>query len=71
MLHAYGDQAMAHAYLSGADTMKEIAEAFGVHYMTVSRGVRKVESASGLLDCWTGPRRSRPRRSPAKLDGAP
>ena len=42
---------MAHAYLSGADTMMEIAEAFGVPYMTVSRAIRKVEHAKGLLDC--------------------
>ncbi len=49
--HADRDQAIAHAYLSGADTMKEIAEAFGVPYMTVSRAIRKVEHAKGLLDC--------------------
>ena len=38
------DDAMARAYLSGAYTMKEIAEAFGVHYMTVSRAVKKFEA---------------------------
>jgi transposase-like protein len=34
---------MARAYLSGAYTMAEIAEYFGIHYMTVSRAVRKFE----------------------------
>lgn len=38
------DEAMARAYLSGAHTMKAIAEAFGVHYMTVSRAVCKIEA---------------------------
>jgi len=38
------DLAMAEAYLSGAYTMQEIADFFGVHYMTVSRAVRKWES---------------------------
>ncbi len=42
---------MAHAYHSGAYTMKQIAEAFSVHYMTVSRAVRKVERGVGLLEC--------------------
>ena len=37
--------------LNGAYTMKEIAEAFAVHHMTVSRAVRKVERAIGSLDC--------------------
>ena len=37
------DEAMADAYLSGAYSMKEIAESFGVHPMTVSRAVRKRE----------------------------
>ncbi|MBT4811658.1 MAG: addiction module toxin RelE, partial [Thiotrichales bacterium] len=36
--------AMAKAYLSGGYTMKEIGDHFGVHYMTVSRAVRKFES---------------------------
>jgi REP element-mobilizing transposase RayT len=37
------DAAMAEAYASGAYTMKEIGEFFGVHYMTVSRAVRRLE----------------------------
>ncbi len=37
------DAAMAHAYASGAYSMRQIAEFFGVHYMTVSRAVRKHE----------------------------
>jgi DNA-binding MarR family transcriptional regulator len=37
------DVAMAEAYASGAYTMKEIGEFFGVHYMTVSRAVRRLE----------------------------
>ncbi len=42
----YGRQqeAMARAYLSGAYTMREIGEYFGVHYMTVSRAVRWFEA---------------------------
>jgi len=40
--------AMAQAYLSGAYTMAEIGEYFGVHYMTVSRAVRRFES---VLEC--------------------
>jgi REP element-mobilizing transposase RayT len=36
------DEAMARAYLSGAYTMKEIGDFFGVHYMTVSRAVHKM-----------------------------
>jgi REP element-mobilizing transposase RayT len=35
--------AMATAYQSGAYTMAEIADYFGVHYMTVSRAVRAME----------------------------
>jgi len=35
------DRSMAAAYLSGAFTMKEIGAFFGVHYMTVSRAVKK------------------------------
>lgn len=42
--------AMARAYGSGGYTMKEIATYFGVHYMTVSRAVRKLEKAK-MLDC--------------------
>lgn len=37
------NEAMAHAYQSGAYTMAAIAEHFGVHYMTVSRAVRAYE----------------------------
>ena len=37
------NEAMARAYLSGAYTMSEIGEHFGVHYMTVSRAVRQFE----------------------------
>ena len=43
------DQAMAKAYLSGAYTMKQIASFFSVHYMTVSRAVRKFK----MLECET------------------
>jgi predicted DNA binding protein len=35
---------MAAAYVSGAYTMKAIAEYFGVHYSTVSRAVRRAEN---------------------------
>ncbi len=38
-------KAMALAYRSGGYTMKEIADAFGVHYSTVSRAVRRFEDA--------------------------
>jgi len=38
------DEAMAKAYRSGAYTMAEIGLYFGVHYMTVSRAVRKHEN---------------------------
>ena len=44
--HTDRDEAMAHAYLSGAYTMAMIAEHFGVHSMTVSRAVRKQENAA-------------------------
>lgn len=42
----YSDKsaAMAQAYASGAYTMAEIGQHFGVHYMTVSRAVRKFEA---------------------------
>ena len=43
MRHPDRDQAIARAYLSGAYTMAEIGCHFGVHYMTVSRAVRKFE----------------------------
>jgi transposase len=36
---------MALAYLSGDQTMKAIAEHFGMHYVTVSRAVRAYELA--------------------------
>ena len=39
------NEAMAKAYLSGAYTMAEIGEHFKVHYMTVSRAVRKYEES--------------------------
>ncbi|HSO81920.1 transposase [Thiocapsa sp.] len=48
-LSAFADQsatrreAMARAFSSGAYTMQEIAEHFGVHYSTVSRAVRRFE----------------------------
>ncbi len=38
------DAAMAQAYASGLYTMRAIGEFFGVHYMTVSRAVRKFEA---------------------------
>ena len=37
-------EAMARAYFSGVYTMAEIGEYFGVHYMTVSRAVRRFEA---------------------------
>ncbi len=37
------NEAMARAYASGAYSMKEIGDFFGVHYMTVSRAVRRFE----------------------------
>lgn len=43
ILHTDRDLAMANAYLSGAYTMAEIGKFFAVHYMTVSRAVRKIE----------------------------
>jgi len=47
MRHPNRDEAMAQAYLSGAYTMAEIGLFFGVHYMTVSRAVRKFEGRLG------------------------
>ena len=38
------DEAMARAYLSGAYTMAEIARHFNVHYMTVSRALKKIQA---------------------------
>ncbi|MBZ0093949.1 MAG: transposase [Sulfuricella sp.] len=50
--HANKDEAMAQAYLSGAYTMAEIGRYFRVHYMTVSRAVRKFEeNQRGVLEC--------------------
>jgi len=37
------DKAIAEAYYSGAYTMTKIGAFFGVHYLTVSRAVRKFE----------------------------
>ena len=49
--HPDRDTAMAQAYRTGAYTMAEIGEHFGVHYMTVSRAVRKYEtSLKGMLE---------------------
>jgi len=46
------DQAIAQAYLSGAYTMAEIGRHFEVHYMTVSRAVRKFEGDPNvMLEC--------------------
>jgi putative transposase len=42
------DEAMAHAYTSGAYTMAQIAAHFGVHYMTVSRAVKTAELKPSL-----------------------
>ena len=47
--HPSRDRAMAEAYLSGAYTMAEIGRHFAVHYMTVSRAVRKFEQARQAL----------------------
>jgi putative transposase len=46
------DAAMARAYLSGAYSMKEIGNFFGVHYMAVSRTVRSYEQRK-MLECET------------------
>ncbi len=40
-------EAMARAYLSGAYTMAEIGVHFGVHYMTVSRAIKRFEQCKG------------------------
>jgi putative transposase len=47
------DEAMAKAYLSGAYTMAEIGRFFRVHYMTVSRAVKKAEMKGfeDMLEC--------------------
>jgi putative transposase len=41
--YATRNEAMANAYYSGAYTMREIAEYFEIHYMTVSRAVKQCE----------------------------
>ena len=41
---------MAPACLSGARTMKAIAEIFGVRYMTVSRAVRKFQGGARVRE---------------------
>ena len=41
--HSSRDEAMARAYLTGAYSMKEIGDHFNVHYVTVSRAVKKYE----------------------------
>ena len=47
--HPDRNEAMAKAYLSGAYTMAEIGIHFRVHYMTVSRAVRRYESEQSVL----------------------
>ena len=42
-------EAMAHAYQSGAYSMQEIGDYFGVHYATVSRAVRQLTHGSAPL----------------------
>jgi putative transposase len=49
-VHADRSRAMATAYLSGGYTMKDVAAHFGVHYMTVSRAVRRFEQGA-VLEC--------------------
>lgn len=44
---------MAAAYASGDHTMQAIARAFGVHYSTVSRAVRREEMRRSMLECKT------------------
>jgi len=39
-------EAMARAFLTGADTVQDIAEQFGVHYSTVSHAGRSLEGAA-------------------------
>ena len=41
--YLHRNEAMARAYLSGAHIMAEIGEHFKVHYMTVSRAVKRYE----------------------------
>ena len=40
-------EAMARAYQTGVYSMQEIADHFGVHYATVSRAVRRLETGTG------------------------
>ncbi len=44
------NEAMAHAYLSGAYTMHQIGAYFRVHYITVSRAVRQFDR-NEMLEC--------------------
>ena len=48
--HPDRDQAMALACRSGAYSMAEIGKQFAVHYMTVSRAVRKYEARQKAID---------------------
>ena len=50
--HETRTEAMAFAYFSGAYSMREIADYFGVHYRTVSRAVREIER-SRMSECQT------------------
>lgn len=48
------DEAMARAYLSGAYSMREIGDFFGVHAVTVGRAVRSLNSSDDwVFECWT------------------
>ena len=47
--HSDRNEAMARAYKSGAHTMAQIADYFGVHYMTVSRAARAFETKCGEI----------------------
>ena len=40
-------EAMARAFQTGSYTLQEIADHFGVHYSSVSRAVRRLETAKG------------------------
>ena len=50
LAHRYPDarEAMARAYQTGVYSMQDIADYFGVHYATVSRSVRRLESGRGF-----------------------
>ena len=43
------NEAMSRAYFTGAYTMAQIGEHFSVHYMTVSRAVRKYEDSESKM----------------------